>query len=261
MLRSPPAVLLLLATLVVVPVDRLSARQCLGGGLAAARRDAGRYRSRLALDRPIPNGMRVGRVLIAVVLMSALTGCGANSGASGSAGSRSDPAGAQTLPNPAALVLHQLDLGSGFAPIPNYARAETLDRELQHESPRARAADRRSFIAGYYAGFAKAGQMGVLSEALTYRSAADAATVSTDAQATAYGKAQLKAHLIPTPAGAPGEARFVMAGTLQGLPAYMYGWQHGAVLESVVIFGHHLTPAGLMVLAQKQDALLVNASS
>jgi len=45
----------------------------------------------------------------------------------------------------------------------------------------------------------------------------------------------------------------MLAGTLDGLPAYAYGWQHGTALGLVAVFGRHVP------LARAQDARLTGA--
>ena len=160
------------------------------------------------------------------------------------------------LPSPQLLVLHAADLGPGYLPQPGATKPITLAHELLHESAAARAADRRAYLAGYSAGFARPAQVGIVSEAMTYRDAAAARIVIGDAQATAHITRQLHAHTIAVPPGAPGTPRLMLEGTLEGLPAYAYGWQRGAALELIAVFGRHVTLSRLVALARTQDARL-----
>jgi hypothetical protein len=52
----------------------------------------------------------------------------------------------------------------------------------------------------------------------------------------------------------------MLEGTLEGLPAYAYGWQRGAALELIAVFGRHVTLSRLVALARTQDARLTAAS-
>jgi hypothetical protein len=50
----------------------------------------------------------------------------------------------------------------------------------------------------------------------------------------------------------------MIEGTLRGLPVYVYGWQHGRVLEVVTVFGHGVSRDQLVRLALKQDRRLTH---
>ena len=117
----------------------------------------------------------------------------------------------------------------------------------------------RSYVAGYSAGFARPGRVGIVSQVLLYRDARAARIVIGDAQAVAHITRRLHAHAITAPPGAPGIPRLVLAGTLEGLPAYAYGWQHGTALALVAVFGRHVTLARVLALARAQDARLTGA--
>jgi len=95
---------------------------------------------------------------------------------------------------------------------------------------------------------------------MTYRDAAAARIVIGDARATARITRRLHAHTIAVPPGAPGTPRLMLEGTLGGLPAYAYGWQRGAALELIAVFGRHVTLSRLVALARTQDARLPAAS-
>jgi hypothetical protein len=177
----------------------------------------------------------------------------------GSAGTK-PAAEAPPLPSPHLLVLHASDLGPGYLPQASATKPITLAHELLHESAAARAADRRAYLAGYSAGFARPAQVGIVSEAMTYRDAAAARIVIGDARATARITRRLHAHTIAVPPGAPGTPRLMLEGTLGGLPAYAYGWQRGAALELIAVFGRHVTLSRLVALARTQDARLIAAS-
>ena len=179
----------------------------------------------------------------------------------GAATTRPAATTAPPLPSPKLLVLHASDLGPGFATQAGATRPITLAHELLHESAAARAADRRAYIAGYSAGFARPAQVGIVSEAMTYREPAAAEIVIGDTQATAHITRQLHAHTIAVPPGAPGTPRLMLEGTLAGLPAYAYGWQRGGALELVAVFGRHVTLSRVVALARTQDARLTAAVS
>jgi hypothetical protein len=168
---------------------------------------------------------------------------------------------APPLPAPDTLVLQTSDLGSGFVPQPNATRAVTLGEEMKHEGAAAVAADRRSFIAGYLSTYAKSGDVGVVSETMTYRSAHDAQVVSTDRTALAEALRQVHGRTIAAPGGAPGRARLMFAGTIQGMTAIAYGWQHGAVLDFLLVYGPGASRSRLVALAAKQDAHLTDFSA
>lgn len=204
------------------------------------------------------DGERVKRTTpIALLVLAALlaASCGGG-GATKPAAQASLP-----LPSPKLLVLHASDLGPAYVPQATATKPITLAHELLHESAAARAADRRAYVAGYAAGFARPAQVGIVSEAMTYREPAAAGIVIADAQATAHITRQLHAHAITVPPGAPGTPRLMLEGTLEGLPAYAYGWQRGAALELIAVFGRHVTLSRLVALARTQDARLTEAVS
>jgi hypothetical protein len=191
--------------------------------------------------------------LALLVLVALLAGCGGGGGS---------PAAtvAPHIPSPKGLVLHAADLGPGFVPQAGGTTPITLARELENESARAQDADLRSYVAGYSAAFARPGRVGVVSQVMLYRDARAARIVIGDARAVAHITHQLHAHAVAAPPGAPGTPRLVLAGTLDGLPAYAYGWQHGTALELVAVLGRHVTLARVITLARAQDARLTAAS-
>jgi hypothetical protein len=166
---------------------------------------------------------------------------------------------APDLPDPAALVLHGSDLGPGYVGQASATKPITLAHELLHESAAARAADRRAYVAGYSAGFARPAHVGIVSQVMTYRNAGAARVVIGDDQAVAHLTRKLHAHAVAVPPGAPGTPRLMLAGTLEGLPAYAYGWQRGAALELIAVFGRHVTVSRVIALARAQDARLTTA--
>ena len=194
-------------------------------------------------------------VPIALLVLAAALAAGCGSGSSRPAATAAPP-----LPNPKLLVLQASDLGPGYVVQAGATKPITLAHELLYESAVARAADRRAYLAGYSAGFARPAQVGIVSEAMTYRDAAAAQIVVGDRLATAHITRQLHAHTIAVPPGAPGTPRLMLEGTLEGLPAYAYGWQRGAALELVAVFGRHVTLSRLVALARTQDARLTTAS-
>lgn len=201
------------------------------------------------------DGERVKRLVpVALALAALAAACG--SGAAGTAANT-----APELPDPAALVLHASDLGPGYVRQASATRPITLAHELLHESAAARAADRRAYVAGYSAGFARPARVGIVSQVMTYRDPGAARIVIGDAQAVAHITRQLHAHPVAVPPGAPGTPRLMLAGTLEGLPAYAYGWQRGAALELIAVFGRHVTLSRVIALARVQDARLTGAAA
>ena len=187
-----------------------------------------------------------------LVLAAVLAGCGGG-------GAKPTAKAAPDLPDPATLVLHASDLGPGYVRQASATKPITLAHELLHESAAARSADRRAYVAGYSAGFARPAQVGIVSQVMTYRDAGAARIVIGDAQAVAHIRRQLHAHAVAVPPGAPGTPRLTLAGTLEGLPAYAYGWQRGAALELLAVFGRHVTLSRVVALARVQDARLTRA--
>ncbi len=189
---------------------------------------------------------------IALLALAAfLAGCGGGANPAAKA--------APELPDPATLVLHASDLGPGYVRQAGATKPITLAHELLHESAAARAADRRAYVAGYSAGFVRPAQIGIVSQVMTYRHAGAARIVIGDAQAVAYITRQLHAHAVAVPPGAPGTPRLMLAGTLEGLPAYAYAWQRGAALELLAVFGRRVTLSRVVALARAQDARLSRA--
>jgi hypothetical protein len=186
-----------------------------------------------------------------LALATLVAGCGG--------GSAKPAANPPDMPDPAALVLHASDLGPGYVSQVSATKPITLAHELLHESAAARAADRRAYVAGYSAGFARPGRIGIVSQVMTYRDAGAARIVIGDAQAVDHLTRQLHGHAVATPPGAPGTPRLMLAGTLEGLPAYAYGWQRGAALELIAVFGRHVTLSRVIALARVQDARLTAA--
>src|SRR5690242_8409318 len=169
--------------------------------------------------RPLP---------IALLALAAAFAAGCGAGSAKPAANAAPP-----MPSPRLLVLHASDLGPGYLPQAGATKPITLAHELLHESAAARAADRRAYLAGYSAGFARPAQVGIVSQVMTYRNAGAARIVIGDAQAVAHITRQLHAHAVAFPPGAPGTPRLMLAGTIEGLPAYAYGWQRGAALELI----------------------------
>ena len=197
---------------------------------------------------------RIAPIALFALAAALLAGCG---GGKGTPGAMATPA----LPDPAALVLHASDLGPGYLRQASATKPIPLAHELLHESAAARAADGRAYVAGYSAGFARPTRIGIVSEAMIYRNPGAARIVIDDPMGTAHITRQLHAHAITAPPGAPGTPRLMLEGTLEGLPAYAYGWQRGAALELVAVFGRHLTQSHQVALARTQDARLIRAIS
>ncbi len=198
--------------------------------------------------------------MLALVALSvpALAACGASGAGSQSSNPAKPVAAHPSLPRPTALVLRAQDIGAGFLVDPSETRRVTLTKELEHESARAEAADRHAFLGGYTATYVHPGDAGVISQVITYRDTASARIVSTDHAGLTYGIHSLGAHRIKAPRSAPGQPRFMIAGTVKGLQLYAYGWQQGTALEMVTLFGRHATVAQLMRLARTQDLRLTH---
>jgi hypothetical protein len=196
-------------------------------------------------------------IVLVGLAVAALAACGGGSTGAGSSAPARTAAPPSVLP-PTSLVLRSSDVGSGYVVEPSDTRRLTLAVELQHESVKARAADRRAYIAGYTIEYVRPGVAGVLSEALTYRKPDAARIVSTDRAAVSYLLRALHGHVARAPRAAPGQPRIMIEGRLRGLPVYVYGWQRGRVLDVVTLFGPHVSKARLMALAKKQDTRLIH---
>lgn len=214
------------------------------------------HRSRRPADRVVRR-QRTALAALVALTVPALAACGAGSGAGSSHPAR-PVADRSTLLRPATLVLQAGDVGASYLVVPAATERGTLRKELEHESARARTADRKAWIGGYTATYVRGGATGVISEAMTYRNAAAARIVSTDRTGLAYGIRSLHGRRLRTPRSAPGTPRFMLAGTVNGVRLYMYGWQRGSVLEDVGVFGRHISVARLMRLARRQDLRLTH---
>jgi hypothetical protein len=202
---------------------------------------------------------RTGLLALVALAIPTLAACGGGTAATSATGHAHKAAvAARRAPRPTALVLRSADIGSGYLVEPSGTRRITLAVEMQHESRKAKAADRHGFVGGYSAEYVLPGKAGVLSEAVTYRDATAARIVSTDRQGLEYAVHGIHGHLIKAPRAAPGQPRVMMRGTVKGLPVISYGWQQGSVLEIVTVFGNHVTQAQVMALAKKQDARLTH---
>jgi hypothetical protein len=67
-----------------------------------------------------------------------------------------------------------------------------------------------------------------------------------------------RAHACALPAAAPGAHRHMFSGLTQedgvgAVPACLYFWQHGTVLNEIILFGRHASAERLLALAEKQD--------
>jgi len=195
---------------------------------------------------------------LAVLAVPSLAACGSAGAGSGSEGHAKPVADRSTLPKPTILVLRPQDIGAGYLVAPDGTVRSTLKQELQHESARARKADRHAWVGGYTVTYVHPGDAGVVSKAIVYRDARSARIVSTDHTGLTYGTRSMHAHAIKTPRSAPGRARFMVSGRVQGLPLYAYGWQQGSVVELVALFGKHVTVPQLMKLARTQDLRLTH---
>jgi hypothetical protein len=193
-----------------------------------------------------------------VLAVPSLAACGSGGAGSGAESHAKPVADRSTLPKPTTLVLRAQDIGAGYLVAPDGTQRTTLKQELQHESARARTADRHAWVGGYTVTFVHPGDAGVVSEAIVYRDARSARVVSTDRTGLAYGTRSMHAHAIRAPRSAPGQARFMVSGRVRGLPLYAYGWQQGSVVELVALFGRHVTVPQLMKLARTQDLRLTH---
>lgn len=165
------------------------------------------------------------------------------------------------------LVLHPADLGYGWAPVttPDTGPISLAQELAQDKDPGAQNIDRSSFRGAYKAFSVAANHDGVLSEAIEY-AATSAATTLYHAQ-TDLGPFLEKSHehRVAVPANAPGSDPILITGRLlvAGVetPAYTLFWQHGPVVEILVLFGPNadVSPPHIVALAKRQDRLATTA--
>jgi hypothetical protein len=196
---------------------------------------------------------------LAGVLPAALlaAGCGGSSGSGSSAGSTRS----RLTDESQHIVLQHSDLGPGYAFVPASSKPQTLSGELKNETARARAADRRSWLGGYTATFARQGSI-VISIAANYRNASDASVSFADPTGIRSFDTSFHAHAVKTPSGAPGTGGSMRVGrvTIQGRPVAVraYIWQHGRAIGAVVVVGSGDSPLNVLRLARKEDARMAN---
>lgn len=152
------------------------------------------------------------------------------------------------------VVLQTSDVALGFTQVAN--KPIPLSQELQHESSRAKAADRRSYLGGVEATYTN-GVIVVESTAATYRSAKDAHLVLTDPVGLHRGLSELHGHLIHVPRGAPGQDGLLIAGhvTSSGrrIPLLAYGWREGRALCLLAVAGQSGVASQLGELSRIED--------
>ena len=152
------------------------------------------------------------------------------------------------------VVLQTSDVALGFTQVAN--KPISLAQELQHESSRAKAADRHSYLGGVEATYTN-GVVIVESTASTYRTAKDAHLVLTDHVGLHRGLTELHGHLIHVPRGAPGQDGLLIAGhvTSSGhrIPLLAYGWREGRALCLLAVAGQSGVASQLGELSRIED--------
>ncbi len=163
------------------------------------------------------------------------------------------------------LVLHAGDLGCVPVTTPDTGAISLAQELAQDKDPGAQKIDRLSFRGGYKTFCVAANHDGVLSDAIEYATASDAGKLY-HAQAD-LGPVLKKhhEHRFDAPAGAPGSDPILITGRLPvggvETPAYTLLWQHGAVVEVLVLFGPSaaVSPSHIVALAKRQDRLATTA--
>jgi len=152
------------------------------------------------------------------------------------------------------VVLQRADVALGFTQIAN--KPIPLSQELQHESGRAKAADRRSYLGGVEATYTN-GVVVVESTASTYKTARDAHLVLTDPVGLQRGLTELHGHLIHVPRGAPGQDGLLIAGHVissgHRIPLLAYGWREGRALCLLAVAGQSGVASQLGELSRIED--------
>ena len=152
------------------------------------------------------------------------------------------------------VVLQTSDVALGFTQVAN--KPISLAQELQHESSRAKAADRHSYLGGVEATYTN-GVVIVESTASTYRTAKDAHLVLTDHVGLHRGLTELHGHLIHVPRGAPGQDGLLIAGhvTSSGhrIPLLAYCWREGRALCLLAVAGQSGVASQLGELSRIED--------
>ena len=205
-------------------------------------------------------GRMLRRVACVLWVFPLLAGCGSGGGASSSPSASS----ARLTNESQTIVLQQSDLGAGYTVVPAATQPVTRTAELSNESPKARAADRRSWLGGYDATFSGHNSL-VVSLGANYTSAGDAAISFADPVGRAAFDRSFHAHAVKTPAGAPGENGSMRVGStiLRGktVPVRAYLWQHGRALGGIVILGATASSENVLGLARKEDARMANLTA
>jgi hypothetical protein len=205
------------------------------------------------------------RQLTLLALLAALplaAGCGSggtNTPASAPASARTTTPPRRPAPKPASLVLQLSDVGYGYLAAPSQSKPISLREELQSDGPASKAADRAGYLGGYRTLFADGTQDGILPVALIYKPGPYATTVIGDLTGMhRLVRAWHACACAPLPAAAPGTHRHMYSGLTHEdgvgtVPAYLYFWQHGTVLNELILFGRHTSAERLLALAEKQD--------
>lgn len=191
---------------------------------------------------------------LAGVLTAALLAAGCGGSGAGSTQAR--------LTNESqSIVLGQRDVGPSYQLIAPDTKPKSLRSELQDESARAQAADRRSWLGGYMATYARPGSM-VISIAANYRNASDAGISVSDPVGLSTFKREFDAHAVTAPSQAPGQNGWMGVGTtkIEGrrYDVRMYLWQHSRAIGAVLVVGDGDSTANVLRLARKEDMHMSN---
>lgn len=160
-------------------------------------------------------------------------------------------------PKPAKLVLHLSDLGYGYLVDPE-SGAVSLRQELNTDLlATSKAADRAGYLGGHRMYFVDGAKDVVMDVALLYRPGPYMAEVTADLTPIHRLLRAWGALPVALPAAAPGTHRRMFYGLDNedgvAVPAYLYMWRHGTVLNELFLFGRHVSVARVVTLAVKQN--------
>lgn len=205
------------------------------------------------MPRPLP-------LLPLLVALPLVASCGSGSTNTPVSAPRSAPATTVARwsgPKPAKLVLHLSDLGYGYLVAPE-SGSISLRQELNTDLRAAsKEADRAGYPGGQRMGFVDGAKDVVMDVALIYKPGPYMTRVMADLTPIHRLLHAWGALTCALPAAAPGTHRqmFYRLDNEQGVavPAYLYMWRHGTVLNELFMFGRHASVTRVVTLAIKQN--------
>jgi hypothetical protein len=155
------------------------------------------------------------------------------------------------------LVLHVTDVGYGYLHDPRSGPI-SLRQELKTDArPASKAADHAGYLGGQRVLFVNSAKDVVMDVALLYKPGPYMTKVRADLTPIHRLLGAWGALPCALPAAAPGVHRQMFYGLDNedgvAVPAYLYLWRHGTVLNELFLFGRHASVARVVTLAEKQD--------